>query len=434
MNTKYTLPEVAAKLSSKTGLSRRVCESFLKEMFRHIADALSSDENVKIKQLGAFKLTEIEARRSVNVNTGEQIEIPGHKRVSFTAAKELAERVNEPFAAFESVELSPDITEDELNACNDNASGAASVEPAIEIESDINASPLETENPNIDVPLPENSRVEESLSDSSLGLSTATSRQMDEASSIAEHEVHQEIEKQSEIKDDAESQKQHVEQEQLIPDTTCEPNVPVASDQSNNSSHMDSSEDCPQDNSQRKSTKKSGQQFRIGLLVGMLIMLFLCAVGFTLYTASAPQQAKSDKKTILKAETNLIPVKDTIVQESVAIKSIEDSTQIEKLSEPATQPSDKSDEGTTPKDEKKVYDTISKTRYLTTMAKEHYGNYHLWPYIYEENKAFLGHPDRIKPGTKVVIPPLSKYGVNAKNSADIAKAKKKGVEIYSRYK
>ena len=87
-----------------------------------------------------------------------------------------------------------------------------------------------------------------------------------------------------------------------------------------------------------------------------------------------------------------------------------------------TQPSDK-----------KVYDTITKTRYLTTMAKDHYGNYHLWPYIYKENEKILGHPDRIRPGTKVVVPPLSKYGVNPDNKADIDKAKKLGNEIYARY-
>ena len=87
-----------------------------------------------------------------------------------------------------------------------------------------------------------------------------------------------------------------------------------------------------------------------------------------------------------------------------------------------TQPSDK-----------KVYDTITKTRYLTTMAKDHYGNYHLWPYIYQENEKILGHPDRIRPGTKVVVPPLSKYGVNPDNKADIDKAKKLGNEIYARY-
>ena len=80
-----------------------------------------------------------------------------------------------------------------------------------------------------------------------------------------------------------------------------------------------------------------------------------------------------------------------------------------------------------------VYDTISTTRYLTTMAKSHYGNYNLWPYIYEENKAFLGHPDRIRPGTPVVIPKLTKYGVDPTNKDDIEKAKQLGVDIYARY-
>ena len=80
-----------------------------------------------------------------------------------------------------------------------------------------------------------------------------------------------------------------------------------------------------------------------------------------------------------------------------------------------------------------LYDTITKTRYLTTMAKDHYGNYHLWPYIYMENQKFLGHPDRITPGTKVVVPPLSKYGVDPSNPEHIKKAKQLGIEIYKKY-
>ncbi len=88
---------------------------------------------------------------------------------------------------------------------------------------------------------------------------------------------------------------------------------------------------------------------------------------------------------------------------------------------------------TRPSDEP-VYDTVSTTRYLTTMAKEHYGNFNLWPIIYEENQAILGHPDRIKPGTRVVIPPLSKYKVNPDNPDDIKRMKQKGNSIYARYK
>ena len=81
-----------------------------------------------------------------------------------------------------------------------------------------------------------------------------------------------------------------------------------------------------------------------------------------------------------------------------------------------------------------VYDTVTTTRYLTTIAREHYGDFNFWPYIYEENKSILGHPDRITPGTKVVVPPLSKYGVDPSKKEDVAEAKKKAAEIYAPYR
>ena len=80
-----------------------------------------------------------------------------------------------------------------------------------------------------------------------------------------------------------------------------------------------------------------------------------------------------------------------------------------------------------------AYDKIGHTRYLVTMAREYYGNADFWPYIYEENKARFGHPDRITPGTTVRIPRLSKFGVDPGNPADLEKAKKLGKEIYARY-
>ena len=81
-----------------------------------------------------------------------------------------------------------------------------------------------------------------------------------------------------------------------------------------------------------------------------------------------------------------------------------------------------------------VYDTVSTTRYLTTIAREHYGNFNFWPYIYIENESILGHPDRITPGTKVVVPSLSRYGVDPESKEDEKKAKNLGLEIYSRFK
>lgn len=78
-------------------------------------------------------------------------------------------------------------------------------------------------------------------------------------------------------------------------------------------------------------------------------------------------------------------------------------------------------------------DQIGKTRYLTTMAREYYGDANFWPYIYEENKDRLGHPDKIKPGTSVVIPDLRKYDIDPELPADMEKAKALAKEIYARF-
>lgn len=80
-----------------------------------------------------------------------------------------------------------------------------------------------------------------------------------------------------------------------------------------------------------------------------------------------------------------------------------------------------------------VTDTINATRYLTTMARAHYGQMEYWVYIYEENADALGHPDRLNAGTVVVIPPAEKYGLIAGDSEKIREANAKSIEIYARF-
>lgn len=42
-------------------------------MFELIEEALVTEKYVKVKGLGTFKLTEVESRESVNVNTGKEL-------------------------------------------------------------------------------------------------------------------------------------------------------------------------------------------------------------------------------------------------------------------------------------------------------------------------------------------------------------------------
>ena len=74
-------------------------------------------------------------------------------------------------------------------------------------------------------------------------------------------------------------------------------------------------------------------------------------------------------------------------------------------------------------------DTVGRTRFLTTMAREYYGDLNFWVYIYEENKSIISDPNHIEAGTVVIIPPASKYGIDKNDPESVAKAKAKSAEI-----
>lgn len=106
MDKKINLSQLADLMSQAGGMSKAASEQFVKNFFDIISQKVLTDGLVKVKGLGTFKLIQMEDRESVNVNTGERFTIEGHQKISFTPDVELKERVNKPFAAFETVEIS----------------------------------------------------------------------------------------------------------------------------------------------------------------------------------------------------------------------------------------------------------------------------------------------------------------------------------------
>ena len=105
MNEKITLQDIINLLSAKHDMTKKDAELFVKTMFDLIEEALANEKYVKIKGFGTFKLTEVDARESVNVNTGERFEIQGHSKVTFTPDTTMKDLINKPFAHFETVVL-----------------------------------------------------------------------------------------------------------------------------------------------------------------------------------------------------------------------------------------------------------------------------------------------------------------------------------------
>ncbi|MDD3490150.1 MAG: HU family DNA-binding protein [Paludibacter sp.] len=102
---KISTQEIAELLSLKAGISKKAADDFIKQLFATIEDSLLTGEQVKVKNLGTFKLQWNEPRKSVNVQTGEEIILAGYNKVSFTPDAGLKDLVNEPYAHLEPVVL-----------------------------------------------------------------------------------------------------------------------------------------------------------------------------------------------------------------------------------------------------------------------------------------------------------------------------------------
>lgn len=114
MSYKLTVDDIQALLVKECGLTNQKADGVVRKFFAIIAKTLEEEHYVKVKGLGTFKLIEVDPRRSVDVNTGDSIEIPRHRKVSFAPDTALKEVINKPFAHFESVELNEGMLLDEV--------------------------------------------------------------------------------------------------------------------------------------------------------------------------------------------------------------------------------------------------------------------------------------------------------------------------------
>ncbi|MCM1489319.1 MAG: HU family DNA-binding protein [Muribaculum sp.] len=393
MNNKITFPRLASLLADKSGRSKRFSEDFLRELFSLITERLAVGETVKVKGLGTFRLIRVEPRKSVDVTTGLPMEISGHSKVVFTPSKELAEAVNAPFDAFSAIEIANDVDIDSI------------VEDDDIIVQDESEDIILTSSLSSGLSLPSSDVVEPSVS-----LNAATESQ--------------DIQFES---DDTPIASPNNDDSQNMPEFSIE--QPETTYFATDTSQMSGANTNPSDNCRAENTSQcenSGTTWVKTTLICLLSVLVVGILAFLIWSiVVSPDTSDSDNPQLMSQSKDLVVAENESESENLVLKTDVPNVEIidDSIQDPVpTIPSDPI-----------VYDTIGKARYLTTMAKDHYGNNKFWPYIYEENKDHIGHPDRIRPGTPIVIPKLSKYGVDPSNPDDAEKANKMGVEIYARY-
>ncbi len=116
MDAKINYPDLNALLAKQCNINLSKSENFTRHFFNIIIKGLQKDGIVKINGLGTFKMIDVAGRSSVDVNTGEKIEIKEHRKLTFIPADTLKDKVNQPFAMFEPFEVSDDYVDEEDNS------------------------------------------------------------------------------------------------------------------------------------------------------------------------------------------------------------------------------------------------------------------------------------------------------------------------------
>ena len=440
MNNRITFPELVEQVAQCANTSKRMSELFLKELFATISQSLINGESVKVKGIGSFKLTEVSPRKSVNVNTGEEINIPGHKKLSFAPDKDLAQAVNQPFSHFETVILEDGVTDEQL-AQIDAYEAETPQAPDAELPTAPEAPAADTEVPPPFVPAdtlpePEFVAIEEATEPEE---APAIEAEPEEATAIeAEAEEAPAAEAEAEEAPAAEAEADEA------PAVEEEAEVPVAAEEMESMVSDELSEDrLEQEKDKRRITRRSLFE---GFIVGVITTLIVTLFSYRLYLMKYPDQADkpTQEETLAQAPTadsvatpaETTPAKVDSAQLLAEQKAAEEAQKAEEAKKKEEEAKKKAEaeaekQQAAPKGVNASQDTVRIGTTLFKLSKKHYGSDKFWVYIYEENKAKYPNPNSIPVGAVLRIPALSKYGATAGDPASFNAAKKKETEIYN---
>ncbi|MEA4981158.1 MAG: HU family DNA-binding protein [Paludibacter sp.] len=358
--------DIAEKLAVGLSLNKRVAEDFMKALVAVIEESLLTNDTVKIKGLGTFKLQWNDPRKSVDVNTGDEIIIEGYYKVAFTPEEEVKALVNEPYAHLEPILLNDDVEESDGKSV-----GEQSEETVV---------PLKLFNEQA-------TEIKDILSEIN-----ALNSKPDEVKKAGD-------------KEDASVQLEEVE-ELIVKEEVVEPIVEqkenIAEEIKQPEIHRDklSMQDEAAKGKKDKKNRKKGSNVLMMFIVGMIIggaLIYMLSYYDLLPDFSVKLNIDlSDESAVADNKGVVVPVVDTVKVDTV---SVVDATPVDSLQLLF--------------DEKRVYtefiaseQVVAGSR-LTRIALRHYGVKEFWVYIYEANKDKFTSPDQITPGIVLKIPKLN---------------------------
>jgi nucleoid DNA-binding protein/nucleoid-associated protein YgaU len=409
MDAKLNQSDLISLLAKGSNISVAKAEQFTKNFFDLIIEGLEKDGIVKINGLGTFKVTDVASRGSVNVNTGEKIEIKGHKKLTFTPADALKDIVNQPFAMFEPVEVD-DSYQPETVEETENDDAVDTAEPVVNADETIEV--VETEQPqsNDDNTETESTATEESEE-------TAVEEETEDAETVVEEPVSPEVEEQT------------VDEE------------PVAEEEPKEESAQEKKTDTPVENQEPVVTKKKNNwKFVVFALIGFAVGFAAVKLMERNHTADVDNTVVANVETVV-AVSETEPVENTpVATDSIAVVASDtiaveenpvDSTAVAgaagmeqpEVAEPVAPEEEVytfvmvdelaatdlknitlADTLLYVADGELAHHKVAANETLTKIARTYYGDKKLWPYIVKFNN--MRNPNGLGYGMEIGIPRL----------------------------
>lgn len=389
MNEKITLQDIINLLCEKQGMTPKDAETFVRTMFDLIEEALTNEKYIKIKGLGTFKLTEVNSRESVHVNTGERIEIQGHSKVSFTPDTSMKELINKPFSHFETVVLNEGVELEDTVIEEEGTPESTEVsETTIKVEETTIGQPIVEESvvekPIVETPAIEEPIIQESMTEEPIEENSIVDEPVMEAPIVEETE--------SEVPVKPTIVEETIATEVLKSTESEESEKPITAEKEEVSTPM-----VPQ-----SEEKKSSRILWAIIIALVLIILF----GFYWLFMRPSTSTEIDLTVPAKEEA----IASTPIEEE---KQPEDTLEIlsyvklsaeELRNERVPSLADTLDYqiiGT-----KEEY-TLQKGETIIRASVKFFGSKKYWPYIVKYNMDVLKDPDNIPAGSQVKIPILT---------------------------
>ena len=202
------MSELADRLAEKAGIEKRVAQTFLSAVIDTIRDGVNNDKIVKIKGLGTFKVIDVDARESVNVNTGERVVISSHQKLTFTPDASLKDLVNKPFSQFDTVVLNEGVDFDNMNSSEN-----IEAEPSEEEEKPITEEVQNDSDTTVELP----EVIEETPVQEEAPVQEEPVQEEEPVQDVEEEEVVLVQEEETPVQDDQEEEETPVQEEEEVP-------------------------------------------------------------------------------------------------------------------------------------------------------------------------------------------------------------------------